>query len=379
MTTRVGARLDALRAELDPIDAKLASLTAAVSAIADSLRAAEPLRHAKRELAGPVGDASETALPSSLGAAASAGTPTALVRPLEIVSGAMHSKDAYVTALLRALADAHVQDVSLRGLQNTARLLRSELQIRMNELKRLLSDATPATGPEEDRTSPLLASVRLEIGRTQKLVALAERTDVDLRVASLLLHSRRVALLERLERVEATTEALHEAMATVEDFVADAFPGLVPSGSTPIVAGVLHICPVDQPHSYIDDFGAPRWSGGYHPHQGNDIFAPAGTPIRAPFDGLAVRTPNTLGGHAVTLYGEAGYVYNAHLADYGTIGEVTTGTIIGYVGNTGNAINSAPHDHFEWHPGNGPAVDPFPYLNVVCLLPSATTNVARPS
>lgn len=168
-------------------------------------------------------------------------------------------------------------------------------------------------------------------------------------------------------------------MARVEDFVSDVSPGLVLSASITVVAGVLYVCPVDHPHSCADDFGAPRWTGGYHPHQGNDIFAPEGTPIRAPFDGLAVRTPNTLGGRAVTVYGEAGCVYNAHLSDYGTLGEVTTGTIIGYVGNSGDASESAPHDHFEWHPGNGPAVNPFPYLNVVCLLPSATTNVAPPS
>jgi hypothetical protein len=77
---------------------------------------------------------------------------------------------------------------------------------------------------------------------------------------------------------------------------------------------------------------------------------------------------------AATVYGEAGYVYNAHLSAYGTFGKMTTGTIIGYVGNSGDASNSASHDHFEWHPGNGAAVDPFPYLNAVCLLPSETTN-----
>ena len=182
---RLGARLDALRAELDPIDAQLAGLTAAVSAIAASVRVAEPLRHAKRELAGLVGVAAEAALPSSLAAAPSAGTPTALVRPLQTVNGAMRSKDSYVTAVLRALADAHSQDVSLRALHDNARLLRSELELRMTELERLLSDATRATVFEESGTSSLVASIRLEIGRTHELLALTERTDVDLRVVSL--------------------------------------------------------------------------------------------------------------------------------------------------------------------------------------------------
>src|SRR5204863_9164886 len=46
-------------------------------------------------------------------------------------------------------------------------------------------------------------------------------------------------------------------------------------------------CPVQGSHAYSDSFGAPRYAGVYHPHAGNDIFAPRGTPIVAPFDGYA--------------------------------------------------------------------------------------------
>ncbi|HEX2088998.1 MAG TPA: peptidoglycan DD-metalloendopeptidase family protein [Actinomycetota bacterium] len=127
---------------------------------------------------------------------------------------------------------------------------------------------------------------------------------------------------------------------------------------------VFHVCPVDQPRAYTDDFGAPR-SGG-RTHQGNDIFAPHGTPIRAPFPGTASQASNGLGGIAVKVYGEKGYVYNAHLSRIGTLGNVSAGTIIGYVGNTGNARGTSPHNHFEWHPGNGSAVSPYSYLNEVC-------------
>jgi murein DD-endopeptidase MepM/ murein hydrolase activator NlpD len=129
----------------------------------------------------------------------------------------------------------------------------------------------------------------------------------------------------------------------------------------------IGLCPVRGPHDVSDDFGAPRWvDGKFHTHMGNDILAPYGTPIVAPFDGRAEAAPNSLGGMAVKVFGASGYVYNAHLSRYGRLGEVTAGTVIGYVGTTGDARGGAPHDHFEWHPGGGGAVDPHPLLMQVC-------------
>lgn len=131
--------------------------------------------------------------------------------------------------------------------------------------------------------------------------------------------------------------------------------------------GPFFACPVDSPRSYINDFGFPRVG---HTHQGNDIFAPYGTPIRAPFDGQAVEGSNGLGGLSVHVYASNGtgdYVYNAHLSQYaGVSGAVTTGQLIGYVGDTGNAQGAPPHDHFEYHPGGGSAVTPYFYLNEAC-------------
>ena len=54
------------------------------------------------------------------------------------------------------------------------------------------------------------------------------------------------------------------------------------------VPGIIKVCPVAGPHGYSDSFGASRYSGGYHPHAGNDIMSAEGTPIVAPFDGRAV-------------------------------------------------------------------------------------------
>lgn len=143
--------------------------------------------------------------------------------------------------------------------------------------------------------------------------------------------------------------------------------GTTPTGTVPLPGdNPLEVCPIYGPFSFSADFGAPRYSGGFHLHQGNDIFAPLGTPIVAPFDGIAVDARNGLGGYAVKVHGAEGYVYNAHLAAYGLLGPVTAGTVIGFVGNSGNAEATPPHNHFEWHPGNGSAIDPFHLLAGVC-------------
>lgn len=149
------------------------------------------------------------------------------------------------------------------------------------------------------------------------------------------------------------------------------------------ITGVFFKCPVSGAVAYADDFGAPRYAGGFHLHAGNDMLAAYGTPIVAPFPGTADIDGNDLGGLAVTVTGSAGYVYNAHLSAYaGSFPRtVNTGDLIGYVGTSGDAQGGPPHDHFEWHPNVippnpwkspygvtviGTAIDPYPYLNSVC-------------
>jgi hypothetical protein len=139
---------------------------------------------------------------------------------------------------------------------------------------------------------------------------------------------------------------------------------------------LFRVCPVDEPRSYVDDFGVwvrrdekgtpTKDKEKWHHHQGIDIFSVPGTPVRAPFPGWARVATNPVGGLAVKVFGAQGFVYNAHLLTYGHLGHVEEGTIIGYVGNTGDARATSAHDHFEWHPFNGPAVDAYPYLNEAC-------------
>jgi murein DD-endopeptidase MepM/ murein hydrolase activator NlpD len=147
----------------------------------------------------------------------------------------------------------------------------------------------------------------------------------------------------------------------------------------------LKVCPVDQPRVFGDGFGAPRYTGHFHLHAGVDILANYGTKIYAPFDGIAERSYNTLGGNSEYVRAPDGsYVYNAHLQSYSahSSGPVKAGDVIGYVGDTGDATGT-PHDHFEWHPSvipsNWPAssygytvvgptnaVNPYPILVDVC-------------
>ncbi|MBI5089337.1 MAG: peptidoglycan DD-metalloendopeptidase family protein, partial [Actinobacteria bacterium] len=125
------------------------------------------------------------------------------------------------------------------------------------------------------------------------------------------------------------------------------------------------LCPVQGPVGFGDTWGAPR-SGG-RSHLGVDMIGAQGLPVVAVVDGFAASKVNELGGNTVALSGVDGNrYYYAHLDTWGTLGSVTAGTVIGYVGQSGNAIFSVPHLHFEIHPGGGAAVNPYPTVRAHC-------------
>jgi len=114
-----------------------------------------------------------------------------------------------------------------------------------------------------------------------------------------------------------------------------------------------------------DTWHVPR--EGDRLHEGQDIFARRGTLVLSATDGYVVRIgENSLGGQTVSVIGAGGRIYYyAHLDSYAanlsTGDHVTTQTVLGYVGNTGNAAGGPTQLHFGVY-GRGGALNPLPLL-----------------
>lgn len=114
-----------------------------------------------------------------------------------------------------------------------------------------------------------------------------------------------------------------------------------------------------------DTWHVPR--GTDRVHEGQDIFAPKGTPVFSAVNGYVRRTGvSELGGNIVFVTGAGGRrYYYAHLdrVAHGLhAGQpVTTDTVLGFVGNTGNAITTPSHLHFGLYEGRE-ALNPLPLL-----------------
>ena len=113
-----------------------------------------------------------------------------------------------------------------------------------------------------------------------------------------------------------------------------------------------------------DTWGGARSEG--RSHEGIDIFAPRGTPIQATTAGVITKVgDDRLGGQVVVIVGPGGAGhYYAHLDSYADIHKndwVDAGTVIGYVGDSGNAKGTPPHVHYGIYI-NGRAVNPYPLL-----------------
>jgi murein DD-endopeptidase MepM/ murein hydrolase activator NlpD len=122
--------------------------------------------------------------------------------------------------------------------------------------------------------------------------------------------------------------------------------------------------------------GLAYWNDDWHAcrdgctrfHEGLDIFAQSGTPLVSIADGfVSQKLVGDLSGTSIEITDDQGVQYfYAHLSAWAEpiqLGDlVDVGQVIGYMGNTGNAITTQPHLHLEVQPGGIP-VPPKPFVD----------------
>jgi murein DD-endopeptidase MepM/ murein hydrolase activator NlpD len=179
---------------------------------------------------------------------------------------------------------------------------------------------------------------------------------------------RRIAR-ERAEaaRREAAQEAARREAAQEAAAVQSApAPAPAPVPPAPAAPSADMVCPVDGPNSFIDSWGYPR-SGG-RSHEGTDVMADYGTPVVAVVSGtITLSSYGPSAGNWLVLSGNDGneYWYMHNRENLVNGGSVTIGQQIATVGDTGNATG-IPHLHFEYHPGGGGPVNPYPLIRPLC-------------
>jgi peptidoglycan LD-endopeptidase LytH len=246
-----------------------------------------------------------------------------------------------------ALAGFAVADVdeAVRELQVAA----AELERRSEALRRARGEAADAVVDVEARSEEAMAELTRQ-----------ERIEEERRAAE---EAARQAAAEA-ERRAAEQSRLQPAAAPA---AAPAPPAPSPGAPAPAApSGGGWICPVQGVRAFTNDWGQPR-SGGRR-HQGTDILSPRGTPVVASVSGTVRSHSSSLGGLSYYLAGDDGNTYfGTHLDSLsGASGRVAQGTVLGRVGDSGNARGGPTHLHFEIHPGGGSPVNPYPQLAANC-------------
>ena len=179
-----------------------------------------------------------------------------------------------------------------------------------------------------------------------------------------------------------STKPLLDALRPMQDL------GL--SAEEAALAGFGHF-PVAGMADYRDDWWEARFGPPFHLHQGTDIFGARGTPVRAPYAGVVRYEDGGLGGKgAYVTQPDGTFYYMAHLDGFAKNlrngSPVKQGDVVGYLGDSGNALGGTPHVHFEIHPRGGAAVNPKPILdawlneainNASALLAANSVGVSR--
>ena len=192
-----------------------------------------------------------------------------------------------------------------------------------------------------------------------------------------------IPLINSVRRTGArSTKPLLDALRPMQDLGLTAAEAAIAGFGRFPVAGMA---------DYADDWWEPRFGPPFHLHEGTDIFGARGTPVRAPSAGVVSFTDGGLGGKgAYVTQADGTFYYMAHLDGFAknlSNGKaVKQGDVVGYLGDSGNALGGSPHVHFEIHPKGGAAVNPKPILdqwlneainNAGALLAANSVGVSR--
>lgn len=263
------------------------------------------------------------------------------------------NRQARASALARAVTQDDVEAI------DRYRSTRARLDAATEELEAARAEQEQVISQLESRQSELAA----ELSRLEEL----ERQRIEeerRRAAEEAERAREAAAREAAEEREGQLARQAAAMDAGQQAGSSTSGTVEGTPSGPVVdppSGGGIVCPL--PGSvFRDSWGDPR-SGG-RSHGGVDMMAAVGLPVLAPVSGVVTHGSDTLGGLHFQLTGDDGrYYYGAHLSGYGQGGRVSAGTVIGYNGETGNAVGA--HLHFEIHVG-GVQVNPYPYVAAAC-------------
>jgi peptidoglycan DL-endopeptidase CwlO len=314
----VQSRLDAKQAELDRAMAELDVAKKHLAVVRAQLKRA--LVSLRERLVAIY----ETGTPDVLSVLVEAGGYDELVNRTEYLNR-IHGLDEAVVTRVRDLRDQVKRTVA-----------------RLRSAKDRIESARDAIAAEERA----LASARSAVQQRQGVLVEARRSRED-----------------ALAQITKTEQELDGDVASIQAELAATLAG---TGAAPLPAGPIRygsgqlIWPVDG--SVVSGFGM-RWG---RMHEGIDIAAPAGTPIRAAASGSVVLLQSEAesggyGNFTCLEHGGGLQTCYAHLSSFAAIAgqSVSQGDVIGYVGCTGHCFGD--HLHFEVRVSGAPT-DPLGYL-----------------
>jgi murein DD-endopeptidase MepM/ murein hydrolase activator NlpD len=305
-------------------------------------------------------------------------SPSELARAVKHLSALMSVGLEQVDGLVAELADLEERSAETQAELVRATAAREAATVLLGEARTALQQEQVAVAEREARAATLRASAYAAEERLLEAVDAAVRA--------------RAALATAETEAVAAAAPVDPRPSTHEELVADG-PGTGEITETTAWDGRKRalrrarslpdedrhtatdwVCPVPGGR-FINDWGFPRAPN--RRHEGTDVFAPTGTPVLAPTGAVVVDLDaadrfdgrRDLGGITVTLERDRHRYYLAHLdaivPDLAVGDEVVAGTLVGWVGRSGNARTTPPHLHLGWYVERV-AVNPYVSLAVAC-------------